>query len=100
MVTGNERLHIFGSRIYEEDIVYSLGRPKAVHKRTVWYLRCHMTIRKDKSIIINQLMSRNVIIDNFIKFQMPQTWNSVREQPNERVLSFLCSIINTHISIR
>ena len=54
---------------------------------------------KDKSIIINQLMSRNVIIDNFIKFQMPQTWNSVREQPNERVLSFLCSIINTHISI-
>lgn len=54
---------------------------------------------KDKSIIINQLMSRNVIIDNFIKFQMPQTWNSVKEQPNERVLSFLCSIINTHISI-
>ena len=44
-------------------------------------------------------MSRNVIIDNFIKFQMPQTWNSVKEQPNERVLSFLCSIINTHISI-
>lgn len=54
---------------------------------------------KDKSIIINQLMSRNVIIDNFIKFQMPQTWNGVKEQPNERVLSFLCSIINTHISI-
>lgn len=44
-------------------------------------------------------MSRNVIIDNFIKFQMPQTWNGVKEQPNERVLSFLCSIINTHISI-
>lgn len=54
---------------------------------------------KDKSIIINQLMSRNVIIDNFIKFQMPQTWNHIKEQPNERVLSFLCSIINTHISI-
>lgn len=54
---------------------------------------------KDKSIIINQLMSRNVIIDNFIKFQMPQTWNNAKEQPNERVLSFLCSIINTHISI-
>lgn len=54
---------------------------------------------KDKSIIINQLMSRNVIIDNFIKFQMPQTWNSVKEQPKERVLSFLASIINTHISI-
>lgn len=54
---------------------------------------------KDKSIIINQLMSRNVIIDNFIKFQMPQTWNNIKEQPNERVLSFLCSIINTHISI-
>lgn len=54
---------------------------------------------KDISIIINQLISRNVIIDNFIKFQMPQTWNSAKEQPNERVLSFLCSIINTHISI-
>lgn len=54
---------------------------------------------KDKSIIINQLISRNVIIDNFIKFQMPQTWNGVKGQPNERVLSFLCSIINTHISI-
>ena len=54
---------------------------------------------KDKSIIINQLMSRNVIIDNFIKFQMPQTWDSTRGVPKERVLSFLCSIINTHISI-
>lgn len=54
---------------------------------------------KDKSIIINQLMTRNAVIDNFIKFQMPQTWNGVKEQPNERVLSFLCSIINTHISI-
>lgn len=54
---------------------------------------------KDISIIINQLMSRNVIIDNFIKFQMPQSWNSVKGQPSERVLSFLCSIINTHISI-
>lgn len=54
---------------------------------------------KDKSIIIDQLIRRNVIIDNFIKFQMPQTWNSAKEQPNERVLSFLCSIINTHISI-
>lgn len=54
---------------------------------------------KDKSIIVNQLMSRNVIIDNFIKFQLPHTWNSIREQPCERVLSFLCSIVNTHISI-
>jgi len=54
---------------------------------------------KDKSIIINQLMTRNVVIDNMIKFQMPQTWNSAKEQPNERVLSFLCSIINTHLSI-
>lgn len=44
-------------------------------------------------------MSRNVIIDNFIKFQMPQTWNAPKGQPSERVLSFLCSIINTHISI-
>ena len=44
-------------------------------------------------------MSRNVIIDNFIKFQMSQSWNLQKNQPNERVLSFLCSIINTHISI-
>ncbi len=54
---------------------------------------------KDISIIINQIISRNVIIDNFIKFQMPQTWNSDKGQPKERVLSFLCSIVNTHISI-
>lgn len=54
---------------------------------------------KDKSIIINQLMSKNVIADNFIKFKMPQTWNHVKEHPNERVLSFLCSIVNTHINI-
>lgn len=54
---------------------------------------------KDKSIIINQLMSVNIIIDNLIKFQLPQTWDSVKEQPKERVLSFLASIINTHISI-
>lgn len=54
---------------------------------------------KDKSIIIDQLMHRNVIIDNFIKFQICQTWNNVKCQPNEKVLSFLCSIVNTHISI-
>ena len=30
---------------------------------------------------------------------MPQTWNHLKGQPCERVLSFLCSIINTHISI-
>jgi hypothetical protein len=30
---------------------------------------------------------------------MPQKWNSAKEQPCERVLSFLCSIINTHIGI-
>ena len=54
---------------------------------------------KDKSIIINQLMTRNLTIDNLIKFQLPQTWNAAKGQPNERVLSFLCSIINTHISI-
>ena len=54
---------------------------------------------KDKSIIINQLMSVNIIIDNLIKFQLPQTWDSIKEQPKERVLSFLASIINTHISI-
>ena len=44
-------------------------------------------------------MSRNCIIDNFIKFALPQTWNPIKQQPKERVLSFLCSIINTHISI-
>lgn len=54
---------------------------------------------KDKSIIINQLLSRNCIIDNLVKFQLPQTWNFQKNQPTERVLSFLCSIINTHISI-
>ena len=54
---------------------------------------------KDKSIIINQLMYRNICVDNIIKFQLPQTWNGVKGQPNERVLSFLCSIVNTHISI-
>lgn len=59
----------------------------------------HMNTTKDKSIIINQLMSRNVITDNFIKFAMPQKWNGVKNQPCERVLSFLCSIINTHIGI-
>lgn len=44
-------------------------------------------------------MSVNIIIDNLIKFQLPQTWDSIKEQPKERVLSFLASIINTHISI-
>ena len=44
-------------------------------------------------------MRQNCIIDNMIKFQLPQTWDSVKQQPRERVLSFLCSIINTHISI-
>ena len=44
-------------------------------------------------------MKRNCIIDNLIKFKLHQTWNSVKEQPNERVLSFLASIINTHLSI-
>lgn len=54
---------------------------------------------KDKSIIINQLMTNNICTDNMIKFQLPQTWDHVKEQPRERVLSFLASIINTHISI-
>lgn len=58
-----------------------------------------MNTMRDKSLIINQLMTKNVISDNFIKFKMPQTWNSAKGQPNERVLSFLCSIVNTHISI-
>ena len=54
---------------------------------------------KDKSVIISQIMQRNICIDNLVKFSLPKTWNSVKEQPNERVLSFLCSIVNTHISI-
>ena len=44
-------------------------------------------------------MQRNVVIDNLVKFSLPKTWNSVKEQPNERILSFLASIVNTHISI-
>lgn len=44
-------------------------------------------------------MSQNIIIDNIIKFSLPQTWDSIKEQPKERVLSFLASIVNTHISI-
>jgi hypothetical protein len=58
-----------------------------------------MNIRKDKSVIISQIMQRNVVIDNLVKFSLPKTWNSVKEQPNERILSFLASIVNTHISI-
>jgi hypothetical protein len=54
---------------------------------------------KDKSIIIDQLLRRNICVDNFLKFSLPKTWNKVKEQPNERVLSFLCSIVNTHITI-
>lgn len=54
---------------------------------------------KDKSIIVGQIMARNIIIDNLVKFSLPKTWNSVKQQPNERVLSFICSIVNTHISI-
>lgn len=54
---------------------------------------------KDKSVIISQIMQRNVVIDNLVKFSLPKTWNSVKEQPNERILSFLASIVNTHISI-
>lgn len=54
---------------------------------------------KDKSVIVNQLVVRNIVIDNLIKAQLPQTWTSIKEQPNERVLSFIASIVNTHISI-
>lgn len=34
-----------------------------------------------------------------IKFSLPKTWNHIKNQPNERVLSFLASVVNTHISI-
>lgn len=54
---------------------------------------------KDKSTIVHQIMTRNVIIDNFIKFQLPRTWNKQKDGPKEKVLSFLCSIVNTHIDI-
>ena len=54
---------------------------------------------KDKSIIINGILSRNLCVDNLLKCQLPQTWNHVKEQPNERGLSFLASITNTHISM-
>lgn len=59
----------------------------------------HLKALKDKSIIVNQLMTRNIIIDNLIKCNLPQSWNHVKNCPNERVLSFLCSIVNTHLSI-
>ena len=54
---------------------------------------------KDKSIIIDSIISRNIVVDNLPKFQLSQTWNSIKEQPNERVLSFTASVTNTHISI-
>lgn len=54
---------------------------------------------KDKSVIIHSILSRNIVVDNFVKMQLPQTWDSKKEAPNEKVLSFLCSIANTHISI-
>lgn len=66
---------------------------------TVPVLRTGMTQRKDKSIIINQLMTRNVVTDNFVKFCLSQTWNHIKNQPHEKILSFLASVINTHISI-
>lgn len=45
-------------------------------------------------------MTRNIVVDNMVKLQQSQTWNHIKNQPTERVLSFLCSIINTHISIK
>ena len=54
---------------------------------------------KDKSVIINQLMTNNLIVDNFIKFCQSRTWDSNKDHPKERVLSFICSIVNTHIKI-
>lgn len=43
-------------------------------------------------------MKKNLIVDNFEKFQLPSTWNKDKEQPRERVLSFLASIVNMHIN--
>lgn len=37
-------------------------------------------------------MQRNVCIDNMLKMSLPRTWNSVKEQPNERVLSSITAI--------
>lgn len=53
---------------------------------------------KDKSIIINQIMCKNIVVDNISKFQLPSTWNREKDQPRERVLSFLASIVNMHIN--
>ena len=54
---------------------------------------------KDKSVIISDLLSKNIIVDNMIKLRLPHTWNTAKQQPKERTLSFICSIINMHISI-
>lgn len=40
-------------------------------------------------------MAKNLIIDTFIKLRMPQTWDRKQNRPTERVLSFICSIVNT-----
>ena len=77
----------------------SYGESHSRVKSSTLVLRTNVNIRKDKSIIINQLLVYNICVDNIIKFQLPQTWDRVKDQPRERVLSFLASIINTHISI-
>lgn len=43
-------------------------------------------------------MAKNLIVDNMAKYQFPSTWNKEKEQPRERVLSFLASIVNMHIN--
>ena len=68
-------------------------------KSSILILRIGMNKRKDKSVIIQQILSRNICVDNIVKFSLPQTWDSNKQQPRERVLSFLASITNTHISI-
>lgn len=54
---------------------------------------------KDLTIVINNIIKRNIIIDNFIKFQLPATWDAAKNKPRERIMSFMCSIVNMHISI-
>lgn len=54
---------------------------------------------RDKSIIIHKLLTENCVVDKLVKFNLPQTWNYAKGQPKERVLSFLASIVNTHLSI-
>jgi hypothetical protein len=85
--------------IYNKIYAYVLSKTSSAENFNRAIFQQQEVEGKDKSIIVNQLMTRNIIIDNLIKCNLSQTWNHVKNCPNERVLSFLCSIVNTHLSI-